>query len=78
MGGWAGERTDVVLIDASIVSQAIAGYGVRSRRLIRVGMVTVETNLSLKRGHTTMGVAPVDGEGLPVLNDWQRWPLEDA
>jgi len=71
------EPDDVVLIDESVVSQAIAGDWVRSRRLNRVGMVTVETDLSLRREHTTIGVAPVDGEGLPVLDDSQRWPLEE-
>jgi hypothetical protein len=35
------EPDDVVLIDDSIVSQAIAGDWVRSRRLTRVGIVTV-------------------------------------
>jgi hypothetical protein len=68
---------DVVILRGSVVSQAIAGKWVLSRRLNRVGVVTVAPDLSLTRERTTIWLAPMDGEGLPVLKDWQRWPLEE-
>jgi hypothetical protein len=68
---------DVVILRDSVVSQAIAGKWVLSRRLNRVGVVTVAPDLSLTRERTTIWLAPMDGEGLPVLKDWQRWPLEE-
>lgn len=68
---------DVVFMKDSVISQAVAGDWVRSRGLNRVGMVRVEPDLSLTRERTTIWVAPVDGEGLPVLRNWHRWPLEE-
>jgi hypothetical protein len=68
---------DVILIEGSVVCRAVAGQWQLARELDGLGAVRVEADLSLARERATDAAAPVDGRGLPVLEESREWPLEE-
>jgi hypothetical protein len=68
---------DVILIEGSVVCRAVAGQWQLARELDGLDAVRVEADLSLTRKRATDAAPPVDGRGLPVLQDSREWPLEE-
>ena len=75
--GMRWQPDDVILIEGSVVCRAVAGQWQLARELDGLGAVRVEPDLSLLRARATDTAAPVDGRGLPVLEDSREWPLEE-
>ena len=70
-------REDVVLIDGSVVSSVVAGHWQLARGLAALDVVRVQSDLSLARERGKLESAPVDGRGMPLLDDSQQWPVEE-
>jgi hypothetical protein len=71
------QSDDVIVVDRSVVCQVIAGHWLKVRELRDVGVVRVEPDLSLTPKRANAWLAPFDEDGLPVLKDARRWPLEE-
>jgi hypothetical protein len=71
------DRDDVVLVDGSVVCAVVAVQWQLSRGAEDLGVVRVAVNLSLERERKGIELAPVDGRGMPVLEDAHQWPLEE-
>jgi hypothetical protein len=72
------DQDDVVLVERSIVCQVVAAQWQIARALDALGVVRVAPDLSVARERTAVALARVDARGLPVLDDAQQWPLEEA
>jgi hypothetical protein len=68
---------DVVVIDGSVVSSAVAGHWQLARGLDDLGVLRVSPDLSLARERGTLEHASVDSRGLPLLDESHQWPLEE-
>ena len=68
---------DVIVVEHSVVCQAVAGSWQRARGLDALRVVKVEPDLSLTRERTSSRRADQDGGELPVLEDPHMWPLEE-
>jgi hypothetical protein len=71
------EPDDVVLIDGSVVCAVVAVQWQLGRGAEDLGVLRVAVNLSLERERRSIERVPVDGRGLPLLEDAHQWPLEE-
>ena len=71
------EPDEVIVVEHSVVCQAVAATWQLARGHDALGVIRVKPDLSLERERPASWAADEDGGELPVLEDPQVWPLEE-
>ena len=69
---------DVILIEGSVICDAVASHWQRIRGLDDVDAVRITPDLALTRERRSLAGIRVDDRGLPVLEKSRQWPLEEG